>query len=101
MLSAQAKTKCCRLKPENVFLLLINNYSAESNGAVLRLQQSWSGNGGTQRAVSAGSRQMTREKPLATSVANKDLVELELRTYLILPTYTFFEMLKHHERNNM
>ena len=34
-------------------------------------------------------------------VANKDLVELELRTYLNLWTYNLFEMLKYHEWNNL
>ena len=34
-------------------------------------------------------------------VANTDLVELELRTYLNIRTYNSFEMLKYHERNNL
>ena len=36
-----------------------------------------------------------------TWLANKDLVELELRAYLNLRTYNSFEMLKYHERNNL
>ena len=38
---------------------------------------------------------------METWVANKDLVELELRTYLNKWTHDWFEMLKYHERNDL
>ena len=42
-----------------------------------------------------------RENCSCAWVANKVLVELELRTDLSLRTYNSFEMLKYHERNNL
>ena len=50
---------------------------------------------------SVSSRVERHDMSSSTWVANKDLVELELRTYLNLWTYNLFEMLKYHERNNL
>ena len=50
------KTKCCRLKPENVFFLQCGFQRRCASTTA------WSGNGVTRRAVSAGSRQVDARK---------------------------------------